>query len=198
VDHAITPIAVSAPHALHLHPNTISSGLLALIFSVMPGHARADLFKINVLAVEQHLAQYPLITVQIMVFDRNDLTGDQVGYQIGLQLLAAAARFNELGFSNKRRKEWRQTCFGDDLPQRRANDWMHVAELFAATRPNYIPITGQVHLARPCNREIYETAVAKLNPNEYQPANIDQAATPQRNKQAPSQSKLLKHRKYGA
>jgi hypothetical protein len=45
----------------------------------MPGYAGADLFKINVLTVEQHLTRYPLIAVKIMVFDRNDLTGDQIG-----------------------------------------------------------------------------------------------------------------------
>ena len=45
----------------------------------MPGYAGADLFKIDVLAVDQYLAQYSLIAVEIMVFDRNDLTGDQIG-----------------------------------------------------------------------------------------------------------------------
>ena len=50
--------------------NPICGGLLSLIFFVMPGHAGADLFKIDVIAVEQHLAQYPLITVEIMAFDR--------------------------------------------------------------------------------------------------------------------------------
>jgi hypothetical protein len=37
------------------------------------------LFKIDVLAVDQYLAQYSLMTIEIMVFDRNDLTGDQIG-----------------------------------------------------------------------------------------------------------------------
>jgi len=100
----------------------------------------------------------------------------QCVYQIGLQVRAATDRFNNLRISNKRRKEWRQTHFGDDLPQRRANDCMHVADLFAATRPTYIPITGQVHLARPCNRTIYEAALAKLNPDEYQPIKMVDAA----------------------
>jgi hypothetical protein len=40
-----------------------------------PSFARRD----NVLTVEQHLTQYPLIAVKIMVFNRNDLTGDQIG-----------------------------------------------------------------------------------------------------------------------
>ena len=53
---------------------------------------------------------------------------------------------------------------------------MHVADLFAETRPNYISITGLIHLARPCNRTIYEAALAKLNPNEYQPVKMVDAA----------------------
>jgi hypothetical protein len=60
-------------------PNPISGSLFTLVFLVMPSHARADLFKIYVLAVEQYLAQYPLIAVEIMVFDHDNLTGNQVG-----------------------------------------------------------------------------------------------------------------------
>ena len=100
----------------------------------------------------------------------------QCVYQIGLQVRAATDRFNELRISNKRRKEWRQTRFGDDLPQKRANNCMHVADIFASTRPNYISITAQTHLARPCNRTIYQAALAKLNPNEYQPDKMVYAA----------------------
>jgi hypothetical protein len=44
----------------------------------MPGRTGADLFKVNVLTVEQHLAQYPLIAVQI-VFHHHNLTSNQIG-----------------------------------------------------------------------------------------------------------------------
>ena len=103
-------------------------------------------------------------------------TEERCIYQIGLPCLAAVVRFDELKLSNKRRKEWRVTRFGDRLTQKRANDCMHVADLFAATRPTYICNTGLIHLARPCNREIYEAALAKLNPNVYQPLKMVDAA----------------------
>jgi len=45
---------------------------------VMLGHTGANLLKVDILTVEQHIAQYPLIVVEIMVLHHHKLTSDQI------------------------------------------------------------------------------------------------------------------------
>jgi hypothetical protein len=52
--------------------------LLPLIFLVMPGHVGLDLVQVHVLAVQQHLTEYALISIVVVVIHYDRLAGDQI------------------------------------------------------------------------------------------------------------------------
>jgi len=65
----------------------------------MPSHARLDLFQVHILPAQQHLAEYALVSIVVVVVDRDGLAGNQLG-QVLLRLrakcLAAFRRIDTL------------------------------------------------------------------------------------------------------